>query len=287
MYTQSFVFHVEFICPKCGNLNNQEIEVPEPNFATAEKRSNLTADGEVELCCSKCENCFEGDVQIGPYNCDITLNDYEDTMVSCDPPFYEELIEEWEIPERPKEMFDQNAKDLRNIIDNNATQSGGDTINRMIFTQIVTILEAYLCDNLIKGLINNPALLVSFSKKDSEISKRKISVSEVLRDSDVAKNLIVQSLINRVYHRFGRDKKKEEGVPHWYRSAFGFSLTPSPDDIKILREYAGLRHDCVHRNGKTKDEKKIDHINIAFLLEALTLAERIVEYIDCKMNDLA
>ncbi len=280
--TQRFISDVKFSCPLCEKINSQEVEVPEPNFAIAEKTADLTAEGEVDLYCEGCGEYFEGDVQIGPHSCDITLRDYEDTMVNCDPPLYEQLIDEFEISGHPKKTFDLNADELRDIINTHASEFGGSTINRMIFTQILTILEAYLCDNLIKGLRDNSPSLVSFSKRDGEISKKKISVSDVLSDSNFVKKLIEKDLKNRIYHRF--DDKK--GVPSWYKAAFGFSLSDDPDDIIRLRDFVSKRHDCVHRNGDEKGGKKHEHFHKPYLLEALMTAQSVVEYINYNMNSL-
>lgn len=291
---QRWVSNVEFSCPVCGDLCNQDVDVPEPNYM-AEKSRDMTVEGEVELYCEGCDNYFDGDVWAGPAHCDITLRDHEDTEVICSPPGYdrppEDWLDDWEVPEHPKDVFALNCSELREIIENQASEYGGSLINRMIFAQVLTFLEAYFCDNLIRGLRDHPDRLVTFSEKDGAIREARISASEVLRDPNAVKNWIEFNLKNRLYHQFGSGKKtsgkvKLEGVPLWYTMAFGFPLTPAEDDLEKLRKYATLRHDCVHRNGETKDGEKLILFDKPYLLEALETAERVVEHIHSKMQEI-
>lgn len=295
MNAQRWVSRVHFLCPVCGELIDQEVDVPEPNY-TAEKSRDMTVEGETEICCEECDNCFLGDVWAGPTHCNINLRDY-DVEVMCDPPEYdrppEDWLGEWEIPDHPKKVFDLNYSELQKIIEAQASEYGGSLMNRMIFAQIFTFLEAYFCDALIKGLRDNPNLLVEFAEKDGAISAASIPASAVLRDPNAVKNWIEKNLKDRLYHQFGSGKKnpktgKEnvEGVPLWYGKAFKFTLTPKDEDLDTLREYALLRHDCVHRNGETKDGEKLILFGKAYLLEALDTAKRIVDHIDGKIKNI-
>ncbi len=293
---QRWVSRVQLSCPICNNLISQEIDVPEPNY-TAEKSRDMTSEGEVEILCEECDNCFQGDVWAGPTHCDITLHGYEETTVNCDPPGYdrppEDFDDEWGIPNDPEHVFDLNYKELLHIIETQASDYGGSLMNRMIFAQILTFLEAYFCDNLIKGLRDNPGLMAAFADKDGAIREAKITASHVLQDPNYVKNFIENKLKERIYHKFGngdvktkKGKAKDEGVPLWYKTAFGFSLTEKDSDLDSLRKYAHLRHDCVHRNGETKDGNKLTEFDKTYLLEALNTARRIVSHIDSKMNSL-
>ena len=147
MNAQRWVSRVHLLCPVCGEPIEQEVDVPEPNYA-AEKSRDMTAEGEAEICCQECGECFLGDVWAGPAHCNINLRDY-DVDVSCDPPGYdrppEDWLDEWEIPDHPKKVFDQNYDELRLIIDTQASNNGDSLMNRMIFAQILTFLEAYFC----------------------------------------------------------------------------------------------------------------------------------------------
>jgi hypothetical protein len=234
-----------------------------------------------------------GDVWAGPAHCDITLRDYEDTHVSCEPPGYdrppEEWYEEWQVPDDPTIIFKANLAELGMLIKTHAQNDGSSLMNRMIFAQILSFLEAYFCDTLISGLRHDPDRLAKFAERDGSISQTGFRASEILHDPDHVRKVIEYNLKSRLYHQFGsgktdkNGKSKPEGVPLWYAMAFGFALTPCEDDLSTLRTYTALRHDCVHRNGKTKDDETHTLFDKPYLRDALALADRVVDHIDASM----
>lgn len=294
---QRWVSEVTLVCPVCKATICKEIEVPEPDYS-AEKSRNMTVDGEVEIECDSCGVVLEGDVWAGPAHCDVTLSQYEDTSVSCSPPGYdcppEDWDEYWETPEHPGQIFDLNYEELHKIIDTQASADGSSLMNRMIFAQIITFLEAYFCDNLIKGLQNHRDCMIRFASNDGAIQDDPVPAADVLRDPDIVEKKIVKKLKEgRLYHKFGKphdpaskSKPKLQGVPLWYRHAFDFSLTPTDDILDELRVYALLRHDCVHRNGETQDGEKLTLFDKSYLLKALYTVKAVVEHIDGQMAKL-
>jgi hypothetical protein len=295
MGAQRWVSEVFFICPVCSNEIRQEVDVPEPNYA-GEKSSDMVSEGEVEIHCDGCDNYFDGDVWAGPAHCDITLREHPETTVSCDPPGYDRPPEDWDdwkVPDDPASVFKANVTELHQLIDQQAQADGSSLMNRMIFAQILTFLEAYFCDTLISELRQRPDLLANFAERDGSISHTGFSASAILRDPDHVRKAVEHNLKSRLYHQFGsgkvdgKGKPKAEGVPLWYAMAFGFSLAATDNDLKSLREYAALRHDCVHRNGKTKDDKVLNLFEKTYLMEALALAERIVNHIEASIRSMS
>jgi hypothetical protein len=286
---QRWVSNVYFVCPVCEKPVQQEVEVPEPNYA-GEKSSDMVSEGEVELHCESCDTYFDGDVWAGPAHCDIDLREYSETSVSCDPPSYdrppEDWFDDWQIPDDPTAVFKLNASELKTLIDAHAKADGSSLMNRMIFAQIFSFMEAFLCDSLVSAFRRHPDRLADFAAKDGSISQTEFKAADILRDPDYVRKAVEHSLKSRIYHQFGsakadkNGKAKLEGVPLWYAIAFGFTLSPSEDDLDKLRKYASLRHDCVHRNGKTKEGDILNTFSKGYLIEALILAGRFVDHID-------
>ncbi|MBY6057943.1 hypothetical protein [Leisingera daeponensis] len=292
---QRWVSKISFSCPVCGEGVHQEVDVPEPNYA-ADRTRDMVSEGETEIYCKGCDDYFYGDVWAGPMHCDITLRDHPDTNVYCDPPGYdrppEDWYDDWIVPDDPVQVFKTNVEELNKLIESQAQADGSSLMNRMIFAQVLTFLEAYLCDTLISGLRLYPDRLADFAARDGSIAQTEFRASDILRDSEHVRKSVEHNLKSRLYHQFGsgkRDKKgreKPEGVPLWYAQAFGFDLTPTPEDLEKLRSYAAHRHDCVHRNGKTKNDETLKLFNVPYLREALSLADRVVDHIDKKMLEL-
>ncbi|MDA5095020.1 hypothetical protein O2N63_13095 [Aliiroseovarius sp. KMU-50] len=292
---QHWVSKTFFTCPECGTDVHQEVEVPEPDY-TAEKSRDMVTGGQVEIQCDGCGSVFEGDAWAGPAHCDIELIKYPETHISCDPPGYDRPPEDWydesEVPDDPFSIFKSNHDELLLLIDTQAKGDGSSLLNRMIFAQILTFLEAYFCDTLITGLREHPMRLAQFAAKDGSIKQTEIKASDVLSDPDHVRKLIEHNLKSRLYHQFGSGKTDKngksmpEGVALWYSIAFGFALAPKDDDLEALRRYAALRHDCVHRNGVTKSDEKLTLFDKNFLQEALATANRIVNHVDDKIIKL-
>lgn len=286
---QRWVSIVYFICPKCEKPVRQEIDVPEPNYA-GEKSSDMVSEGDVELHCESCDTYFDGDVWAGPAHCDINLREHPDVTISCDPPGYnrppEDWFDDWQVPDDPTAVFMLNASELQTLVGAYAKSDGASLMNRMIFAQIFSFIEAFFCDTLVSALRRHPDRLADFAAKDGSISQTEFRAADILRDPEYVRKAVEQSLKSRLYHQFGSGKPDKggkprlEGVPLWYAIAFGFSMFPSESDLDKLRKCASIRHDCVHRNGKTKDDKVLNTFTKEYLLETLELAGRFVDHID-------
>ena len=227
---QRWVSEISFICPACGHQVRLEVDVPEPNYA-GEKSSEMVSEGEVDFSCSNCGQYFEGDVWAGPAHCDITLREYPDTVVSCDPPGYdrppEDWDDDWEIPDDPVVVFKANIAELSELIENQAQDNGSSLINRMIFAQVLTFLEAYFCDTLIQGLRQRPDLLADFAGRDGSIAQTAFSASAILRDPDYVKKTVEHNLKSRLYHQFGSGRSCRECGGNW-RAARSEHVTLAP-----------------------------------------------------------
>ena len=291
--TQRWVSNVHFICPICEDEVYQEVDVPELNYA-GEKASDMVSEGDIEVYCKGCDNYFDGDAWVGPSHCDIHLRDYPGVEVHCDPPGYdrppEDWYDDWIIPDDPTFVFKASLEELKTLTNAHAQEDGSSLMNRMIFAQVLTFLEAFFCDTLISGLRRHPDRLADFAARDGSISQTEFRASDVLRDANHVRKSVEHNLKSRLYHQFGsgkvdeRGKVKVEGVPLWYGSAFGFALTPTPEDLDKLREYATQRHDCVHRNGKTKDDETLTLFDKTYLNEAIDLADLVVKHIEAEMT---
>jgi hypothetical protein len=132
-----------------------------------------------------------------------------------------------------------------------------DMIYRMVYSHAVTLLEAFLGDT-IKSLVNESPKFFKNSRKIDELRKVKYSL-EYLADTDLdAKGLTIKELSNILYHNIPKVKIMFELV-----------LGQSIDiDISELNRIIKVRHDIVHRNGKTKDGEYIS-INLSDLFEMI------------------
>lgn len=296
MEAQRWVSRISLDCPKCHSAISQEVDVPFPDLS-AEKTRDMTTDGDVQFDCEHCGEYFEGDVYAGPAHCDIELRSHDGVSVYCEPPGYDRppedwYDEEWTTPSDPAAVFQASLTEINVLVGAYAQDDGSTLMNRMIFTQILTSLEAFFCDTLIIGLSQHPERLQSFAARDEALKGLNFTAAAVLKDPDIIEKTVRFNLKSRLYYKFGDgktgsdSKPKPEGVALWYLMAFGFSPTPSVDEVIKLREYALLRHDCVHRNGKTKDDEILTVFEKPFLQDALSVARRVVDHVNAEMSKL-
>ncbi|MEW8522509.1 MAG: HEPN domain-containing protein [Candidatus Thiodiazotropha endolucinida] len=146
------------------------------------------------------------------------------------------------------------------------------TIYRMIFAHAVTLLEAFLGDT-IKSLVSEQPKFFKNSMKIDELRKAKYSL-EYLADNDIdAKGLAIKELSNILYHNIPKAKR-----------IFELTLDKRIEiDISELDRITKVRHDIVHRNGKTKDGQSIN-LNQSDLLEMITLIENFSNELQMVIN---
>ena len=113
---------------------------------------------------------------------------------------------------------------------------------RMIYSSIITSLETYLSDAFYKKVSIDNVLLEKCLEPNPEFEKRQYSLTEVI---DWHKNLrkrVTDYLFNIIWHNLPK-------IQNMYRDVLGVNF---PEDISHLHRAVAIRHDLVHRNGRTK-----------------------------------
>lgn len=237
--------HVEFDCPTCGTHCSEELAAPDPDFS-ADRGSDRGVTETEYLCC---ENGHDIEIEI--------FNDggITATLVGSGDPVSVEEIYEPEPDEPPHDVFqefDLSQWELLNLLKSMTDPFDGrpapptDALLRMVFSQLVAVLEAYLADRLHREALDSPRVkrrLVGASV----FKDQKIPLSAAIADPGLAERTFVTTIKSVLYHDF----KKVENL---YKIAFQNSkVFPSDDNRRVLEAAVKLRHHCVHRNGKDKD----------------------------------
>lgn len=143
-----------------------------------------------------------------------------------------------------KSMQEMAGLSLSGILDDKYS-----IINRMVFSQYISIMETYLCDKIVMSCYENVDVLIGLSERSGLFSGEKVRLSDVLKDKDYAKNIVIDKLRRVIYH----DLDKVEKL---FGAAFKKGFFPSLAVKKELARYVKYRHDCVHRNGVSIDGGK-------------------------------
>lgn len=130
---------------------------------------------------------------------------------------------------------------------------------------MITALESYLSDRLKSTINADPALLRKLVETTPEFHKTNIPLSDIFKASEEIDRKVMTHLSELVWHRLDK-------VSPMFRDTLEV-------DLKELYGAIVIRHDLVHRNGKTKEGE--DHVVSQKVIEDLiTSVENFVKHIE-------
>lgn len=148
-------------------------------------------------------------------------------------------------------------------------------INRMTYSYAVTLLEAFLGDTA-KSLISENETFFTNSRQIDELKKAKYSLEFLSTNEADAKGLAVRELSNILYHNIPKVKRIFETI-------LGTRIDM---DISELDKITKVRHDIVHRNGKTKEGESI-YLSSNDMLEMISHIEQFSNELQLLINEKA
>jgi 5-methylcytosine-specific restriction endonuclease McrA len=171
-----------------------------------------------------------------------------------------QLIQERKLRELEKEVIDaykkvnneyfENFKSALNTIRilNSFSQLAKDDIEKylknMLYSNAVTCLETFLADAFNSTLKSDKKFLRNFVEGFKDFNEDKFSLREVFQKYDTIENRVTEALFDMMWHNLA----KVSGI---YRDTFGIIFPPASTIFKAII----IRHDLVHRNGKSKTGK--------------------------------
>lgn len=147
------------------------------------------------------------------------------------------------------------------------------TFFRMLYSSGITALETYLSDAFYHKVIADDALLQRLMETAPEFRERKFSLSEVVDWSRNLRQRVSAYLFDIVWHNLGK-------VRQMYETVLGVNF---PNDASAVHRAVVIRHDLVHRNGKTKT-RQIHRFKIADIQALFDAIEAFVEEVDGQLR---
>lgn len=148
-------------------------------------------------------------------------------------------------------------------------------INRMTYSYAVTLLEAFLGDTA-KSLISENEIFFINSRQIDELKKARYSIEFLSTNEVDAKGLAVMELSNILFHNIPKVKRIFETI-------LGTRINI---DISELNKITTVRHDIVHRNGKTKGGEPI-YLSSDDILEMISHVEKFANELQLLINKKA
>ncbi len=147
-----------------------------------------------------------------------------------------------------------------------------ETLNKLLFVNCITAMETYLSDAFINTVLRDKSLFRRLLENDPELKGRKVELSDIYSRLENLYSEVSDYLIEIIYHNLSKIKPM-------YRSVLCINF---PDDISEIMRAIQVRHDIVHRNGKSRngDIIKLTDQDIEIHLERI---EKFIEHIDAQL----
>ncbi|MDX7825707.1 HEPN/Toprim-associated domain-containing protein [Aeromonas caviae] len=121
-------------------------------------------------------------------------------------------------------------------------QGYNQTIQRMIYSNVITVMEVYLSDTMKTNVVNREATKRQFVRKSTALGREKnISLNDIYEEMEKIDGKIIKEIDETSFHNINI-------VPALFKSVL--DCTFPEDKIGILKDKVAIRHDIVHRNGK-------------------------------------
>jgi len=114
-----------------------------------------------------------------------------------------------------------------------------ETLNRLVYANIITILETFLSDYLITSVKIYDDVFKSLVKNYQGLNQKKMSLEELVVMELSPFSVVIETLENAIFHNVSV-------ATSYYKAAFGIDISQSDAIISAVK----LRHDIVHRSGK-------------------------------------
>jgi len=188
------------------------------------------------------------------------FDDYYLSVVSSNTEFHETLA--------------KNLEQARELLDAPVGEEHQSHFLRLIYVSVVTALETFLSDCFINTISGKPKLLRKFVETNPEFQKRKLTLSEIFSRVDEIEEEVRSFLMDLLWHNL-------EKIKPMYQTTLGIDF---PDDLKPLFRAVVIRHDIVHRNGKSKDGEEIE-LNRDEVEDLISQVEEFGRHIDGQFDE--
>ncbi len=129
----------------------------------------------------------------------------------------------------------------------------------LLYANIIIALEVYLSDTFKNKVIPNDSLTRRFVETTLFFKEKEISISDIYNNKNGIKNRVNNCITKFSWHRLKETKEI-------YENTLDIKF---PEDMAALEDAILIRHDIMHRNGKTKDGEyhKFDRKKVINLMD--------------------
>lgn len=144
--------------------------------------------------------------------------------------------------------------------------------HRLLFANAITALETYLSDTFINRVLENDTLLQKYLDTEPNFKERKVAFKDVLRQAPQVRSAAKKELLDVAWHNLGK-------VKAMYKAVLDIDLGDTADLFRAIE----MRHDIVHRNGRTKEGGAVS-VSAAGIAVLLSHVEQLALRVEHKLD---
>lgn len=168
--------------------------------------------------------------------------------------------------------------ELENML-KHAPIDGGNSLNRLFFTQLISTMEAYFYNTIKALVLNNKDIFLNFIKSSKSLSNEKYTIYEYLNTPMLPRERVIKRLNEILYHNLSI-------VLEVLNNTCNIEIKLNKDDLKTLNEAVRFRHDCTHRNGFNHKGEKLDVFTHLYITRILLIIKDVISSIHKKAIDI-
>ncbi|WP_154100849.1 hypothetical protein [Pseudomonas putida] len=246
-----------FECPECKKSASVTVDVPEVDWCVEPLSDSLSED-DTDIECNECGAPFSVHVQNSPAGCFVELDEYphvevhaDEAPFSADGPGEDDWLNDY-TPPNPFDVFESNQHHLGDVLaeygigGTGVLKRSASIINRMVFAETISAMEAYLGDTLLRAVLKDSSAMQRLVAEDKELSAEKISLNDILENPKIVEERVQTYLRGLLYHNLAK-------IEVIFSIALQIEIFPDKDLKRRLHKTIVLRHDVVHRNGRDKE----------------------------------
>lgn len=267
---------LSFVCPaqNCDGIVEEWLEISDPDYST-EVHSDGDAISDEHMSCPECSTDFVICVVNSMGHVSAELQDYDGVHIEAeviDSPDqdYSDYLRDYDPPSNALDLYVDGVIELRDLLEKNPKEPEAGILYRMIFTQLIAIFEAFLADRLLRLVLDHEEIRNRLLDKSGMFKEMTLTLAEAVRDPDAGKKKMKSRLQSQLYHKLDEVKKL-------YQIALQVDIFPDEEVTATIATAITKRHDCVHRNGRDKEDN-LNHFPVKYILDVYKALDSVVRH---------
>ncbi len=142
----------------------------------------------------------------------------------------------------PIRFLEARLKQIDEVLDLNADRHTSELVHQMVHSSLIAALEAFLADTMVFWVRTNKGVLRQFTSKNKDFQGRQLTLDQLFDRLDKLENEVEIYLQEMLWHRLDK-------IRPMMMAGLGINF---PDIGPLMKEVV-VRHDIVHRAGRTRD----------------------------------